>query len=90
MAESKTAEVKLEGYLARYAPGEWVNVAADQSVAEMALGLGIPPRQPLIALANGKTVDLEYRIAQGDRVRLFAPISGGGGKDVHGELKTQH
>ena len=52
-------------------------VAAGQSVLEALRRAQIVLRQPVIAVANGQTVDLNYQLQAGDVVRLIPQIAGG-------------
>jgi molybdopterin converting factor small subunit len=72
-------EIQLAGSLARYASGGATSVwvAPGRRLLDVAAEIGIPPRQALLALANETTVDLNYVLAPGDRIRLVPPIAGG-------------
>jgi molybdopterin converting factor small subunit len=77
-------EVRLAGLLARYAPADGaigpdgaIRVAPGRSVVAVAAEIGIPPRQSFVAVVNGRTSDLSYILAPGDRLTLLPPIAGG-------------
>jgi sulfur carrier protein ThiS len=72
-------EIQLAGTLSRYAPAgaTAVRVAPGRTLLDVAAEIGIPRRQALVALANGTTVDLNYVLAPGDRIKLVPPIAGG-------------
>jgi molybdopterin converting factor small subunit len=76
---AENVEIQLAGLLARYAPGGagsiWV--APGRTLLDVAAEIGIPARQALVALANGTTVDLNYVLAPGDRIKLVPPVAGG-------------
>lgn len=77
--ESSRVEIRLSGILARYSSaGKVVTVDAGQTISEVVGNLGIPSNQPFVALVNGRTSDLGYRLAPADQLRLI-PIIGGGG-----------
>ncbi len=75
----ENAEIQLPASLARYVPGGATSVwvAPGRTLLEVAAEIGIPPRQPLVALANGTTVDLNYVLTPGDHIKLVPPIAGG-------------
>ena len=54
-----------------------LQVAAGQSVLEALQSMRVVLRQPVIAVANGQTVDLNYQLQAGDVVRLIPQIAGG-------------
>jgi hypothetical protein len=73
-----TATIKVRGRLAERLTDDSKEVAAGQTVLEAAQGLGISPGQALVAIVNGQTQDLGYRLRPNDLVWLMSPISGGG------------
>jgi molybdopterin converting factor small subunit len=52
-------------------------VPAGSSLLEALESLNLPVHQPLIAVANGVTVDLTYILKPGDFVNTFPQIAGG-------------
>jgi sulfur carrier protein ThiS len=54
-----------------------VEAAAGQTVLEALAALEIKLSQPVIAVVNGQTADLNYRLQPGDQVRLIPQIGGG-------------
>ena len=79
MGEGNVVEVRLSGILARYSlAGKRVEVDAGLTIGEVVGQLGIPTNQPFVALVNGCTTDLAYRLARGDQLRLVPTIGGGG------------
>lgn len=45
--------------------------AAGAAVAEVIEALGVPPAEVDLVLANGRSVDLAYRVREGDRISVF-------------------
>ena len=79
MEEKDAVEIRLSGILSRYSPaGSVVKADAGQTIRDAVDGLGIPPNLPFVALVNGRTTDLSYLLARGDRLRLIPAIGGGG------------
>ena len=54
-----------------------VEAAAGQTVLEALAALEIKFSQPVIAVVNGQTSDMNYCLQPGDRVRLIPQIGGG-------------
>ena len=54
-----------------------LQVRAGQTVLEGLRSARVDLGQPVIAVANGQTVDLSYRLQAGDVVRLVPRIAGG-------------
>ncbi len=54
-----------------------LQVATGQSVLEALRATQTVLHQPVIAVANGETVDLNYQLQAGDVVRLIPQIAGG-------------
>jgi sulfur carrier protein ThiS len=54
-----------------------VQVPAGQTVLEALAQLEIRLDRPVIAVVNGQSSDLTYRLQPGDRVRLIPQIGGG-------------
>jgi molybdopterin converting factor small subunit len=54
-----------------------LRVDAGQTVLEALRAARVALRQPVIAVANGQVVDLDYRLQAGDVVRLIPQIAGG-------------
>jgi sulfur carrier protein ThiS len=54
-----------------------VQAAAGQTVLEALAALEIKLSQPVIAVVNGQTADLNYCLQPGDQVRLIPQIGGG-------------
>lgn len=68
----------FEGSLAKYAgPGGQVRAPAGQTVLEILATLSFPVSRPVAVLANGITVDLNYRLRLGDRIQVIPVIAGG-------------
>ncbi len=57
--------------------GPALRVSAGQTVLEALHRAHVELPQPVIAVANGQTVDLNYRLRNGDVVRLIPQIAGG-------------
>jgi molybdopterin converting factor small subunit len=54
-----------------------LRVPAGQTLLEALHGAHVELPQPVIAVANGQTVDLNYQLRAGDVVRLIPQIAGG-------------
>ncbi len=54
-----------------------LQVRAGQTVLEALRGARVNLGQPVIAIANGQTVDLTYQLQADDVVRLVPQIAGG-------------
>ena len=78
-----TVEVRLYASLQKYHPGLRIGEPADVTVDDKArLGnlfshLKIPKEEIKIALVNGKWVEENHLLEDGDRIGLFSPIGGG-------------
>ncbi len=59
------------------ARGPTLRVTAGQTVLEALRAAHVDLPQPMIAMANGQTVDLNYQLRAGDVVRLIPQIAGG-------------
>jgi molybdopterin converting factor small subunit len=70
-------EVRLTGPLTQYTSSDVIEVAPARSVLATAAAIGIPRQQPFVAIVNGRTSDLTYILAPGDRLTLLPPIAGG-------------
>jgi sulfur carrier protein ThiS len=55
----------------------FINIPAGRTLLETLESLDINQKQPVIAVVNGQTVDLAYRLEPGDAVRFLPQISGG-------------
>jgi sulfur carrier protein ThiS len=55
----------------------FINIPAGRTLLETLESLDFKIRQPVIAVVNGQTVDLAYRLQPGDTIRLLPQISGG-------------
>ena len=76
-----------ERFLASPLPSDWkpvregklICIAVDPgvSVAGMIQVCGLKFIQPMVALINEKTADLDQTLEEGDRVRLLPQIAGG-------------
>jgi molybdopterin converting factor small subunit len=75
--------LRLFATLARYLPsdadgdGVTLALAVGATLADALAPLGIPPSEEYVAVVNGVHVDLDARLADGDEVTLFPPLSGG-------------
>jgi molybdopterin converting factor small subunit len=79
-----TVEVELFATLAPYLPPQHdsrgrarVDLPDGATVAELALGLGIPPDLPRVVLVNGEDAEPERRLRPDDQVTFFPPLAGG-------------
>lgn len=73
--------VKLLSIFAPYArvDGDGMTTVADgATVRDLAISLDMPVDMVRIITINGKQVDLDARLADGDLVYLFPPALGGG------------
>ncbi|MFH1152320.1 MAG: MoaD/ThiS family protein [Pseudomonadota bacterium] len=71
--------IKLFANLVTYLPrsGETYPVRNGVSVGELIAELGIPADQAKLIFVNGRKQELDYILAQGDRVGIFPPVGGG-------------
>lgn len=71
-------ELWLEGPLSKFAAGNQpIVVDAGQTIREILQALEINANQPVAALVNGVTSDLNVVLKAGDQVRIIPLISGG-------------
>ena len=65
------------------APGSWsggraeVDLAADSSIADLLRTLEVDPNLVALVTVNGRVADTTRALADGDRVDLVPPITGG-------------
>jgi sulfur carrier protein ThiS len=78
MADMGSVEIELGGLLVPYAQDQLqLTVDAGGTIREVAAALGISPNQSLVAVVNGRTCDLAYRLVKGDKLKLLPTIGGG-------------
>ncbi len=78
LRDDEWATILIEGWLANYSKEtRTYQVRCGQTILEAVTALGIPSRQPVIALVNGEVADLSYHLMLGDVVRLIPQIAGG-------------
>jgi sulfur carrier protein ThiS len=72
-------QVKCYATLARHQPenGERFSVEPETSVADLAGLLGITPEAVKVVFVNGRHVDQDCVLAEGDRVAFFPAVGGG-------------
>lgn len=71
-------EMWLEGPLSKFVAGNQpIVVDAGQTIREILQALEINANQPVAALVNGVTSDLNVVLKAGDQVRIIPLISGG-------------
>lgn len=71
-------ELWLEGPLSKFVAGNQpIVVDAGQTIREILQALEINANQPVAALVNGVTSDLNVVLKAGDQVRIIPLISGG-------------
>jgi molybdopterin synthase sulfur carrier subunit len=76
-------DVKLSSALRPYVPGYnplvglQLNAKPDLTALELITSLGIPPKEVKIIMLNGRAVDRESLVRDGDRVGLFPAVGGG-------------
>lgn len=75
-------EVRLYATLRSYSGQQAGGVVAaevpqESTVGEVLQQLGIPAEEVKLAMVNGIHVELEHRLAAGDRIALFPPVGGG-------------
>ncbi len=54
-----------------------VDVAEGATVSEVLAGLGVPLDKPKILLVNGRHVEMDSGLAEGDLLAVFPPVAGG-------------
>ena len=72
---STTLRDHVPGYDA--ARGLLLEVGQPESVAQIALKLGLPSREITIVMLNGIRVSMESMVSDGDRVAFFPAVGGG-------------
>ena len=76
-------EIKLWGQIAYYLPearGKFSlrkSVETGTTVQELVASLGLPERLFFLINVNGRVIEAEYILNEGDEVALFQPFSGG-------------
>jgi sulfur carrier protein ThiS len=76
-------EIKLWGQIAYYLPegrGKFSlkkSVAPGTTVQELVASLGLPEKLYFLINVNGRVIETEYILKEGDEVALFQPFSGG-------------
>ncbi len=75
--ETNTASICVKADSGDQGSQNQYQVTAGQSVLEALEAQNFPVRQPIVAVANGITVDLSYILKPGDIVNLFPQIAGG-------------
>jgi molybdopterin converting factor small subunit len=73
--------IRLTAHLKRYAPStqetlEW-EMATDATTEDVVNRLAIPPDIEYALVRNGRRVDSETRLSEGDQLIFLAPITGG-------------
>ena len=71
------ASGELRRYLLAGQPERAVELAADATLADLAAALGAEPEDALLARRGSDLLREHSRLADGDRVELFAPVGGG-------------
>ncbi len=74
-------KVKLLSVFAAHARADADGLTAvpdDATVRDLAESLGLPLDLVRIITINGRQVDLDHRLSEGDQVYLFPPALGGG------------
>ncbi len=76
-------EIKLWGQISYYLPegrGKFSlkkRVEPGTTVQELVASLGLPDRLFFLINVNGRVIESEYILQEGDEVALFQPFSGG-------------
>ncbi|NPV85138.1 MAG: MoaD/ThiS family protein [Anaerolineae bacterium] len=58
-------------------PRQSIEVVAGVTILEALASVGVSLQQPVVALVNGKTSDMNYVVRPGDYVVLLPQIAGG-------------
>jgi molybdopterin converting factor small subunit len=73
--------VELKGYLDQYSPVGRATFAHDlpdgATVQTLVNRLRVPDEMATVIVINGRNADLDDPLAEGDRVTLIPPLSGG-------------
>lgn len=73
--------VELKGYLNRYSPAGEPTFQFDlpdgATVLTLAGRLSVPDEMATVVVINGRNADVDDALAEGDRVTLIPPLSGG-------------
>ena len=71
-------EIKLFASLQKFIPTvEKLDVDENCTVLELLENIGIKSSEVAITLVNGRHVQLEHRLHDGETVAIFPPIAGG-------------
>ena len=71
-------EIKLFASLQKFMPNaEKVDLDDNCTVLDLLKKIGINPSEVAIILVNGRHVDLDQRLHEGETVAIFPPIAGG-------------
>ncbi len=54
-----------------------VHIPAGSTLGELVEQLKLPPEEVKICFVNGRIVELDYLLTEGDEVGIFPPIGGG-------------
>ncbi len=54
-----------------------VHIPASSTLSELVEQLKLPPEEVKICFVNGRIVELDYLLTEGDEVGIFPPIGGG-------------
>ena len=74
--------VKLYTILKKYGDGkidenDYISMPEHETLHELAAYLGIPERQGKVFLVNGSPRQKEYKLSEGDEVKILGFIGGG-------------
>jgi molybdopterin converting factor small subunit len=71
--------IKCFASLSRFSPpdAEAFAIAPGETAADLVARLGIPPAELKLVFINGAHVELDAKLADGDRVGLFPAVGGG-------------
>jgi len=71
--------IKCFATLSRFTPpdAEAFAITPGETAADLVARLGIPPADLKLVFINGAHVELDARLADGDRVGLFPAVGGG-------------
>lgn len=74
-------EVRLYAMLRKWGPPDGgpltLELAEGERVAKVTAILGMPQEEELVILINGRPAGLQSVLADGDRLVLFPPVTGG-------------
>ena len=79
MPVSVSLSTTLRSFVPDYQPalGLTLDIEAGMKASELAEKIGLPLQDIKITMLNGKRVELEATIADGDRVAFFPAVGGG-------------